>query len=253
MHRVCNACYTAAEDHFVNLREKLLQGEALVDSKHSNRSLTSVILDTTEESQSEACLPENVIRVLQDHFVDVFKETLVKHDFNGQVKDCLQACSQRFDRIEAGMRELGSTLNQTQRDLDNMRNEFYEPFNPQLKFLAPIEIIDQNSESPKLGSFKVKQTHQPPRPLTNLLPPTCVVPSESEVLTVEEFRNTGKLPPSGVLKVPKLELNSPVIACKSAWIKGPWERATVVGIENVKSAIYMCTLINLNFFRMGIK
>lgn len=100
-HRVCDACYMAAENHFVKLRDKFVKDEALIDVGSSNLVSNSVILDASEETHQEERLPDNVVQVLKDNFNDVFNETLEKCNLTSHVERSLQMCGKKLEKVES--------------------------------------------------------------------------------------------------------------------------------------------------------
>ncbi|KAL7647262.1 UNVERIFIED_CONTAM: hypothetical protein RMT77_002520 [Armadillidium vulgare] len=124
-----------------------------------------------------------------------------------QIEEGAKSVTTRLNEAELGFQTLNDEFKKIETSLDNLRNNFYDAFKQDIKFLPAIEI-------------------GPPVSYNQIL-----LDSNAEVIAEQSFFNPQKdLPPMGPLVRPEIRTYEKVYSIKYS-LFARWVEATVMGIE----------------------
>ncbi|KAK7076102.1 hypothetical protein SK128_017129 [Halocaridina rubra] len=217
--RVCLSCLEDAKKQQESLVEALQTGKLLLAEKLPPPKTTVVLTDSeSDPSDNEPASAESDYEVecdegktLEETIESIFSE----FDLKDQVAKGIEHINDRLVAVQEGFDNLhNDEYADIEKQLDEVRNEFYNNFRPDIMWLPPLDIGPSSIVIPSDG--------------------TSEVIAESSIYTP-----SGNFPPAGPLNRYELQPNEMCFSMKYS-LFARWVQAQVVEVEKreVKNTLY---------------
>ncbi|CAF4887531.1 unnamed protein product [Pieris macdunnoughi] len=242
---VCEICAEAV----VRRNERLIEGIrnfenlVLLDLGKDIKDSIEVLDSDSDDDVDPADLAKEVVgekgaKLLEEQLANIFNEQWDKYKMETRLLESVDSLKTEMEDLERQSKEVDEMLKECQKSTDNIRNELYATFKPDIKQLPPITISDMNQT--RLSKRRMASSVETPAKRKA----DCEKTNNNTDITVVQLSTENAppdLPPVGELERPHLRAGMPVYAMRNMF--GTWGKAHIVEVIGASSSPFsMCRI-----------
>ncbi|XP_050358370.1 histone-lysine N-methyltransferase eggless isoform X2 [Nymphalis io] len=253
---VCQNCADAVEKRNQELIDGIKNFTPLLELG-INKSGEELVEISDSESEDEPELDQDQMQIIgvegakkaEENLASLINETWEKYKMDARLADTQDALEKEIEKLQKESEEINEILNECQVATDQLRNELYATFEPDIRELSPFVIYDM----PNCSHVTMKRTRSPTNEIPAKRPaiPLGYAPlneknkedSKNMIVTSEKAEDDNTdvsvvklsaesapkdLPPPGEITMPPVKAGMTVYAMKNAF--GSWLKAKIVDI-----------------------
>ncbi|XP_047513259.1 histone-lysine N-methyltransferase eggless isoform X2 [Pieris napi] len=265
---VCEICAEAV----VRRNERLIEGIrnfenlVLLDLGKDIKDSIEVLDSDSDDDVDPADLAKEVVgekgaKLLEEQLANIFNEQWDKYKMETRLLESVDSLKTEMEELERQSKEVDEMLKECQKSTDNLRNELYTTFKPDIKQLPPITISDMNQVT--CYETHIMETRLSKRRLASSAETPAKRKADCEKtnndctgvfgdkgdddntdITVVQLSTENAppdLPPVGELERPHLRPGMPIYAMRNMF--GTWGKAHIVEVIGASNSPFsMCRI-----------
>ena len=149
--KICQDCYLKAQISLQGITQNVQAGQPFLDQPLPIIKDKTIVLDDSDEDEGAKTdsSVESVMEIelhknetVEDLIVDTINKLKIPDQINGAVKEL----SSRMDALDSDAADINANFLALEKEVDELRASLFAPFEPEVSYIAPIEITDVQSD-----------------------------------------------------------------------------------------------------------